>query len=418
MSVSQSFWRELYDYIPGMLLVFRINENDQAQLVFANEQVQHQLGFTPEQYVLASESESQVQKELEKLVDDVAELSQRKQTISSEPVTLHDKMGNGHRFDYKYRLFKVKSNQSHFLVIQLDQPQAASSETIEQRPTTEPASPIVAEAELSKAAFDQAYNLAGGNQNILLRGEPGVGKLTLAQKMAEWKGQSTNQEVLDYSADQAPDLKSVIDRGTYLLIIHHITSMPEEEQQLLEARLKSTDLKVIATSAISLENALEKGRFSQDLYYQLAFQTILIPPLRKRQADIELLLDQWLKPVAHQLGLGDLQIPREQYNTLYEYNWPENFREFFRVMRYSLLQMKDGKDHFLIHLTEENGMQSSLFENGNQEPLLSFDEMNRQYLQKVLKHTEGKIYGKDGAAAILGLKPTTLQSKLKKLNVR
>ncbi len=419
MSVSQSFWRELYDHIPGLLLVFRIDENDQAQLVFVNEQVQNELGFTPEQFVLASESQSQVQKELEGLVDEVAELSQLKQTKSSQPVILHDKLGNQRMYDYKYRLFKLKSSRSNFLLIQLEESGSAAS-VQQAQPAAIPTSetPFVADADLSKAAYDQAYNLAGTDQNLLLRGEPGAGKLTLARKMYEWAGYSANTLLLDYSNNQNPDLNEALRNNEGALIIHHIATMPADDQKQLEAYLKTSPIRIIATSTISLENALEKGRFSQDLYYYLAFQTILIPPLRKRHADIESLVDQWLRPVGKQLGLGEIEIPEEQYRTLMEYNWPENFREFYRVIRYSLLQMKEHSGHFLIHLAMDNATQSSLFENGSDHSLLTFDEMNRQYLQKVLKHTDGKIYGKDGAAAILGLKPTTLQSKLKKLNVR
>ncbi len=419
MSESQSFWRELYDHIPGLLLVFRIDDNDQAQLIFANEQVHTQLGFTPEQFVLASESQSHVQKELEELVDEVADLSQRKINSSVRPFTLHDKMGNGRSFDYKYRLFKLKTSRSHFLLLQLEE---AARESGAEQVTTETSgdtgSVMAAESELARAAVDQAYNLAAGDQNLLLRGEPGVGKLTLARRITAWAGHTSNSALIDYSGGASSSLEDLLRPDIRVLIIHHIASMPVEDQELLASLLSERSLRVIGTSSISLENALEKGRFSQDLYYQLAFQTILIPPLRKRRDDIEYLIRSWLQPVASKLGLGTVEPGEDQKNTLLEYNWPENFREFFNVMRYSLLQMKDEKDRFLVHLTTDETRQSSLFENGSPSSFITFDEMNRQYLQKVLKHTDGKIYGKDGAAAILGLKPTTLQSKLKKLNVR
>lgn len=419
MSESQSFWRELYDHIPELLLVFRIDDNDQAQLIFANEQVQAQLGFTPEQFVLASESQSHVQKELEELVDEVADLSQRKINHSERPFTLHDKMGNGRSFDYKYRLFKLKTSRSHFLLLQLEEAVGESgAEQVTSENPGDTGSVMAAESELARAAVDQAYNLAAGDQNLLLRGEPGVGKLTLARRITEWAGRISGSTLINYAGGASAALEDLLGPNIQLLIVHHIASMPVEDQELLASRLSNQSLRVIATSSISLENALEKGRFSQDLYYQLAFQTILIPPLRKRREDIEYLLQSWLQPVATKLGLGAVEPGQDQKNTLFEYNWPENFREFFNVMRYSLLQMKDERDRFLVHLATDETRQSSLFENGNSSSFITFDEMNRQYLQKVLKHTDGKIYGKDGAAAILGLKPTTLQSKLKKLNVR
>ena len=417
MSVPQNFWRELYDNLPGLILVFRIDEDEQARLIFVNEQIREYLDYTPEQFVLASESESGVQRELEALVDEVADLSRKKEKYSSRPFTLHDKLGNGHAFDYQYRLFKLKSNQSHFLVIRLEN---ATDERGAAAPVTnnDDSQTIVAESDLAAAAFEQAYNLSATPGNILLRGEPGVGKLTLARKMAGWGGYDENYRIIDFSADNGKVFTGDMVPENGLLVIHHIASMPEDSQRVLEAELKQRNVRVIATSSVSLETVLEKGRFSHDLYYHLAFQTVLIPPLRKRPEDIRALITSWLVPAAVKLGLPAPRCSEDQIEMLLNHPWNDNFREFFEVMRSSLLQMGSYGEQFKIQLTPDTGKQSALFDNGWPDSLLSFDDMNRQYLQMVLNYTGGKVYGNDGAAAILGLKPTTLQSKLKKLNVR
>lgn len=422
MSVSNSFWRELYDHIPGIILIFRIGDDDQAKLIFANEQVQQHLGYAPDQYVLASETSSQLQKELDGLVDEVARLSQEQTNSAERPYTLHDKMGNPTTFDFKFRLFKLKSNNSRFLLIQLEPSdktrQSLAKSTRHKEVMLSPA--MVTESKLAKASSEQAYTFSQSDQNILLRGEPGVGKQTLAGKITEWSGQESVCESVDYSRHRKPQFSDLPSDEPRLLRIHHIANMPQADQKLLADLLESKSIRVFATTTRPLEDAIADGHFDESLYYRLSFQTILIPPLRNRQEDLKKLIEVWVRPVSEMLGIGKIHISESQIQLLLEYDWPENFREFYRVMRKSLLEVQHSDEQMKIRFDSEEPANSQ-YQRSNKEltqSLLSFDEMNRQYLQQVLEHTGGKIYGKDGAAAILGLKPTTLQSKLKKLKIR
>ncbi len=422
MSVSNSFWRELYDYIPGIVLIFRIGDDDQAKLIFANEQVRHHLGYAPDQYVLASETSANLQNELEGLVDEVARLSQKQLNSAECPFTLHDKMGNPINFDFKFRLFKLKANNSRFLLIQLELPndieQQQEESTLQKEFLYKPA--MVMESKLAKASAEQAYTFSQSDQNILLRGEPGVGKQTLAGKIIEWSGKQTVPESVDYSKHRKPKLADVSADEIETIRIHHITRMPQADQNLLAEWIESKNIRVIATTTRPLEDAMSDGEFDEALYYRLSFQAILIAPLRNRKEDLKKLIEVWVRPVSEMLGLGKISIDESLMRLLLDHNWPENFREFYRVMRRSLLEMQHSDERLNIRFDSDEGAFESQNENFNTHtpPLLSFDEMNRQYLQQVLEYTDGKIYGKDGAASILGLKPTTLQSKLKKLKIR
>ena len=421
MSVSNTFWRELYDHLPELVLIFKIGDNDEARLVFANHHIQEALGYTPDQFVLAGETSAKTRQELDELVDQVAQLSQLDQKTSTSPVLLHDKIGNKRKFDFKYNLFRQKANNARFLLIQLTSDGQSNGPVNNEAHTSQSAptpNAIIVESDLTSAAFEQAYNLARGNQHMLLRGETGVGKRTLIEKVIDWSGWHPAEGIVNYRSSNRMQL-SGIEPGEHGVIgIHHISNMPGEDQHTLNKWLKSYNLKIVASSTQPLETELEKNHFSEELYYRLSFQTILIPPLRNRPEDLEKLVENWLKPLANQLGYENFQPTAEQINQLKNRAWPQNFHSFFRLMRKGLLQMEEGGEFTIPESDTDTISQSSQTHTEEIGPLLTFDEMNRRYLKQVLDYTDGKIYGKGGAAAILDLKPTTLQSKLKKLNVR
>lgn len=119
--LTNSLWRELLDYIPVPALLFRIEDSDQARLIFANRDIENVLGFTPAEYVLESESDGRVQRELNSLVDRIANLSHRDDSSSGKvelrEVQLTCSTGISLSFVFRFRIFLSKTAGTHFIVV-------------------------------------------------------------------------------------------------------------------------------------------------------------------------------------------------------------------------------------------------------------------------------------------------------------
>jgi hypothetical protein len=122
--LTNSLWRELLDYIPVPALLFRIEESDQARLIFANRDIENVLGFTPAEYVLQSESDGCVQRELNSLVDQIAYLSHHDyrstEKMDGWEVELTGSTGTRLSFTFRFRIFLSKTAGTHFIVVTLD----------------------------------------------------------------------------------------------------------------------------------------------------------------------------------------------------------------------------------------------------------------------------------------------------------
>jgi DNA-binding NtrC family response regulator len=174
------------------------------------------------------------------------------------------------------------------------------------------------------------------------------------------------------------------------------------------------DVRVVAASHVDLGKAMSEGRFRPDLYYRLAGFPLEIPPLRERLDDIPLIAQRFLEQHAHRTGRGPWTLSAEALDALMSERWPGNVRQLINSLeRATILQPAGVID--TMHLALGRSSQERTSPDPLQRsPMLPFREHERRYLAQALRRTSGKIYGKDGAAALLGLKPTTLQSKLKK----
>ncbi|MEX0773396.1 MAG: hypothetical protein WD038_09530, partial [Balneolales bacterium] len=93
MNTTNSFWREVLDYLPNLAMIFRIDKNDHTQLIFVNKKINDTLGFSPQEFVLASETETLVQRELDALIEAVARFSHSKTETDKQETSLHTKRG-------------------------------------------------------------------------------------------------------------------------------------------------------------------------------------------------------------------------------------------------------------------------------------------------------------------------------------
>jgi PAS domain S-box-containing protein len=171
------------------------------------------------------------------------------------------------------------------------------------------------------------------------------------------------------------------------------------------------DVRVVAATNRNLEELIMEGKFRQDLYYRLNVFPITCPPLRERKEDVPSLVYHFINKYNNKIKNTIKSVPAKTINRLMNYNWPGNIRELEHVIERAMVlnfgeQLQLGK--WFVGGTVELDVK---------EELISLEQAEREYITKVLEKSNGKIRGKDGAAEILGLKPTTLESKIKKLNI-
>jgi formate hydrogenlyase transcriptional activator len=172
------------------------------------------------------------------------------------------------------------------------------------------------------------------------------------------------------------------------------------------------DVRLIAATNRTLTAMVADGTFREDLYYRLDVFAIRVPPLRERRADLAPLVKVLLSHLSQKLGIVSPQVTRAALAKLEAHDWPGNVRELVNVLETALI-LGDGRS---LELPEEFAKRTSRKSVAPSEP--RFDGAVRAAIEESLRATRGKIYGSDGAAARLGLKPGTLQSKMKKLGIR
>ena len=168
------------------------------------------------------------------------------------------------------------------------------------------------------------------------------------------------------------------------------------------------DIRVIAATNRDLENETQTGKFRKDLYYRLSVFPITIPPLRERIDDIPLLVWNFIRQFEKRMGKHIQSVPKRSMEALQRYPWPGNARELRNVIEHAMI-VSSGKTLVLNPPTLAAPKRSA--------EMKSLQEVERQHILSVLKETGWRVAGKHGAAKILGLKPTTLEARMKKLGI-
>jgi transcriptional regulator with GAF, ATPase, and Fis domain len=176
-----------------------------------------------------------------------------------------------------------------------------------------------------------------------------------------------------------------------------------------------TDVRIIAATNRDLEKLLQEGKFRMDLYYRLNIFPIILPPLRKRIEDIPVLASHFIQRFAKKTSKPLSNLSKKALLQLNEYNWPGNVRELEHVIERSVL-LSTGDTIKEIHLPFRKNMPDTSPENKTF-VIKTIDENEREHIIKTLKLTKGKIAGQGGAAELLGVPPSTLSSKMKKLGI-
>ena len=293
-----------------------------------------------------------------------------------------------------------------------------------------------------------ARQVAGSDSAVLITGETGTGKEVLARAIHGWSRraerpflrincaalpeQLVESELFGHTrgafsgASQArPGRFQVAHGGT--LLLDEIGDLPLAMQAKLlrvlqegtfepvgSDRTVTVDVRILAATNQDLEEAVREGRFRADLFYRLDVFPLKVPPLRERREDIVLLAEGWLYRQALRTGLGPWRIPPGQARKLEAQDWTGNVRELINVLERATILTPQGDLELESALRPLEPGSATLRPDG---PKGSLRDLERQAILEALGRSGGKVYGERGAALALGLKPTTLQSRMKKLGI-
>jgi transcriptional regulator with GAF, ATPase, and Fis domain len=179
-------------------------------------------------------------------------------------------------------------------------------------------------------------------------------------------------------------------------------------ERLGSSRTISVDVRVIAATNRDLTEMIQNGRFRKDLYFRLNVFPITVPPLRYRQEDIRLLTWAFINEFNKSMGKQITNISKRVMDHMVRYAWPGNVRELRNVIERAMI-ISSG-DRLEIHGLE--------LDESFQEINPTLEEFEKRYIISILKKTGWRVSGKNGAAKILGLKPTTLEYRMKKLKIK
>jgi transcriptional regulator with GAF, ATPase, and Fis domain len=195
-----------------------------------------------------------------------------------------------------------------------------------------------------------------------------------------------------------------------------------EFERLGSSKTMRVNVRVLAATNRDLSEAMRKELFRSDLYYRLAVYPIQIPPLRQRKEDIHLLAESFLEEASRRLGRSFEAIPRRVLDALEHYDWPGNVRELQNVIERAAVTstgrfLRLPEEWHPIAQTREATPQTGKFEHEPGAVGPNLQSLERAHILQVLSRTHWRIEGPSGAAVMLGLRPSTLRSRMRKLGI-
>ena len=315
---------------------------------------------------------------------------------------------------------------------------------------------ILGDSPALKKVLAQIEMVAPTNANVLILGESGTGKELVARAIHDRSPRKAAALVRVNCASVPRELfeseffghvrgaftGAVKDRvgrfelangGT--LFLDEIGEVPLELQSKLlrvlqegqfekvgEDRTRTVDVRIVAATNRDLEAEVKTGRFRQDLYYRLSVFPIELPPLRDRVEDIPVLAQNFLQQSARKLGATAPRLTPVQVKELQAYDWPGNVRELQNVIERAVIRSRNGQLDLGLPpagtAASRAPRKAGPASNAAPASIRDLKQHERDLILEALTKTRGKIYGPDGAAALLGLKPTTLSSKVHRAGLK
>jgi formate hydrogenlyase transcriptional activator len=258
---------------------------------------------------------------------------------------------------------------------------------------------------------------AGLLESELFGHERGAFTGALAQKIGRFeladRGTIFLDEVGDIPLELQPKLLRVLQE--------------QEFERLGSNRPQRVDVRIVAATNGDLSRLVAERAFRSDLYYRLNVFPIHIPPLRERREDIPLLVRYFVQKISRHLNKTVEYVPADAMDALANYSWPGNVRELENLIERAVLlspgielrvPLSELKSATLAAAGADLFSPASVPSASSVSSLTTLAEADRQHILRALRQTEWRIAGPKGAAALLGMKRTTLQARMRKLGIR
>lgn len=232
-------------------------------------------------------------------------------------------------------------------------------------------------------------------ESILFGHEKGSFTGATERKIGKFEQAGKGTIFLDEIGELPPDVQVKLLR----------TLQEKEIERLGGHEVIKADVRIIAATNRDLEKEMAEGRFRMDLYYRLNVFPLYLPALRDRKEDIPLLVEHFIQHFSQKIGKAPMRVSDGFMQELIHHNWPGNIRELENTIERAVLLAQEG----LIKQTSSLPAQSKT--------IASMEEHERNHIIDALRKCNGKIFGKNGAAELLGLKVSTLNSRIKKLGI-
>ena len=194
----------------------------------------------------------------------------------------------------------------------------------------------------------------------------------------------------------------------------------QELERVGDTHTRKVNVRVIAATNRNLAKEVDDGRFRQDLYYRLRVFPIEVPALRERREDIAPLAAHFIKQSAQRMNRPQPQITAAALSQLTSYDWPGNIRQLQNLVERSIIMAGEGPLTFDLPVSRAENFAHHIQPTATP-VVLTRDELKRQEREAIaaaLRQTNGKIFGRNGAAELLGMKPTTLASRISALDLK
>jgi transcriptional regulator with GAF, ATPase, and Fis domain len=303
---------------------------------------------------------------------------------------------------------------------------------------------IVGRSNAINYVFYKVEQIAGTDTNVIIFGETGTGKELVARAVHDMSLRKHRTLVkMNCAALPSNLIESELfghEKGAFTgahsrrlgrfevahgasLFLDEIGELPLELQSKLlrviengeferlgSSETKKVDVRIIAATNRNLEDEVRKGRFREDLWYRLNIFPITMPPLRDRVEDIPLLVNFYVSKISKRMGKSIEMVPVSVMETLRSYRWPGNIRELENVLERAVISSSGPKLRLVDELKTPNKDVSKA--------VRTLEDVERDYITRVLEQVNWKVSGEKSASEILGLERSTLRARMRKLNIK
>jgi len=315
---------------------------------------------------------------------------------------------------------------------------------------------IIGDSQALKRTLTQIEAVAQTPASVLILGESGVGKEMIARAI-HTKSNRADQPLVKVNCASIPKglfeseffghvrgaftgahkdrvgRLQLADGGT--LFLDEVGEIPMSQQGKLLRALQegefervgddktiSVDVRVVAATNRNLMDEIKAGRFREDLFYRLSVFPVEVPALRERIDDVEPLALHFLEKISRELGREPLQMTRRQVSLLKQQEWPGNIRELKNVLERAVISSTGNRLRLDLAVPISSAEQRLIQEDVSAETpefltIAEFKQLEKSNLIAALQHASWKVWGPEGAAELLGMKPSTLTYQIKMFGI-